>query len=241
MDALIYTAMSGANRALHAQQVHANNIANVETRGFRADIEMADSQAVKGYGYDSRHMPSLQANAVDGRAGTLTATGRELDVAIKGDGYFAVEIAGKEAYTRAGSLVVDRDGALLLNGHPVLGAGGAITLPPFAKVEISANGTIAILPAGETELQDVDRLKTVTLPAGEATKNEAGLLVRRDGRNADAGDDLEVASGHLEASNVSAVEEMVATMSLNRSFEMQMKLLRSADDLADAGNRLMRA
>jgi len=241
MDALIFTAMSGADRALHAQQVHANNMANVETRGFRADIEMAQSQAVKGYGYDSRHMAALQANAVDGRAGTLTETGRDLDVAIKGDGFFAVQIAGKEAYTRAGSLTVDSEGALLLNGHPVLGDGGPITLPPFSKVEISPNGTVAVLPVGESVLQDVDRLKTVTLPAGQITKNEAGFLVRLDGTPAESSDTVDVVPGHLESSNVSAVEEMVATMNLNRSFEMQMKLMRSADDLADAGNRLIRS
>ncbi len=240
MDALLFTAMSGADRALHAQQVHANNIANVETRGFRADIEMAQSQTVKGYGYDSRQQASLSANAVNLTPGTLMATGRDLDVAIKGEGFFAVEVGGKEAYSRAGALTVSADGQLQLNGHPVLGDGGPIMLPPFTKVQISDNGTVAVQPEGETALQDVDRLKTVQLPAGDATKNEAGLLVRRDGRPATASDDIEVAAGHLESGNVSAVEELVATMTLNRSFEMQMKLMRSADDLADAGNRLMR-
>lgn len=241
MDALIYTAMSGANRALHAQQVHANNIANIETDGFRADLEVATAMPVKGAGYDSRHMTALSANAVSGKAGTLVSTGRDLDVAVKGEGFLAVEAGGKEAYTRAGALTVDVTGALTLNGRPVLGDGGQIVLPAYDKVAIAADGTVSIQAPGETGMQAVDRLKRVAIAPADMIKNETGLIVRRDGQPAETDDTLEVASGHLERSNVSAVEEMVSTMSLNRSFEMQLKLMRSADDLADAGNRLIRA
>jgi flagellar basal-body rod protein FlgF len=242
MDALIYTVMSGADRTLRAQQIHANNLANAETTGFRADIEVASAQAVPGYGYEARHMAQLQASAVDARAGTVTPTGRSLDVALKGEGYLAVEYAGGEAYTRSGNLNVDSQGALTINGRAVLGDGGAITLPAFAQVSISDDGTISVLPQGETgALQEAGKLKLVRPNASELTKNEAGLVVSRSGQPLPVDDSVQVLGGHLERSNVSAVEEMIATMTLTRSFEVQMKMFKSADDMADAGNRLIRA
>jgi flagellar basal-body rod protein FlgF len=239
MDALIYTAMSGAERALHAQQVHANNLANLETGGFRSDLEVASSQAVQGYGYDDRHFTELQANSLSTRSGTLRQTGRDLDVAIAGDGFLAVQAGDGEAYTRAGALTVGDGGALTVNGLPVLGDGGPIVLPPFTQAAVAADGTISVQTPGQTDMQPVDKLKLVKPDADNLTKNAAGLVVTRDGQPAPADDTVVVQGGHLEGSNVSAVEEMVATMGLNRSFEMQMKLLTAADSMADAGNRLI--
>lgn len=240
MDALIYTVMSGAERALHAQQVHANNLANLDTPGFRADLELASSQAVDGYGYDTRHLSELKANAVSTREGTVKSTGRDLDVALQGPGYLAVEDGTGEAYTRAGTLQVDADGALTLNGRPVLGQGGPIVLPPYTRVEIGTDGSISVQPAGETEMQTVDQLKLVKADGKDLTKNAAGLIVTRDGQALDADDSVRVRSGFLEGSNVGAVEEMVATMTINRDFEMQMKLYQAADSMTQTGNRLIR-
>lgn len=240
MDALIYTVMSSANRAMRAQQVHANNLANLDTNGFRADLELATSEAVPGYGYDSRHMSRLQADAVAAGAGAMRETGRDLDVAILGEGLFAVEWQGGEAYTRAGNFTVDGDGALTLNGRAVLGDGGAIVLPPFTAMSVASNGVISILPPGEVDMQEVDRLRLVRGEAADLTKNEAGLIVSRTGDNLPVDDTVQVRSGYLEGSNVSAIGEMVATMSLNREFELQMKLYKSADSMAEAGNRLIR-
>lgn len=240
MDALIYTVMSGAERALHAQQVHANNLANLDTPGFRADLELAASQAVNGYGYDTRHLSELKANAVSTREGAVKSTGRELDVALQGPGYLAVEDGTGEAYTRAGTLQVDADGALSVNGRPVLGQGGPIVLPPYTRVEIGSDGSISVQPAGETEMQTVDQLKLVKADGKDLTKNAAGLIVTRDGQPLEADDSVRVRSGFLEGSNVGAVEEMVATMTINRDFEMQMKLYQAADAMTQTGNRLIR-
>src|SRR4051812_30377634 len=131
MDPLIYVAMSGAERALHAQQVHANNLANLDTPGFRASMELATSQAVPGgHGYDARHLGALSANAISGREGAMRQTGRDLDVAISGAGLLAVQSGDGEAYTRGGAMAIDADGALTIGGRPVLGEGGPIVLPP---------------------------------------------------------------------------------------------------------------
>jgi len=240
MDALIYSAMSGAEHALKAQQVRANNLANAGTTGFRADMELAASQTVAGFGYDARHMSRLQADAVRMRSGTLVQTGRELDAAIAGEGLFAVQDGEGEAYTRAGAFTLDAQGRLLLGERPVLGEGGPIVLPPGNRIEIGADGGISVLTEGALEMQVVDRLKLVRPEAGALRKNEAGLLVARDGQPLDASEAVEVRGGHLEGSNVSPVEEMVATMQLTRDFEVQMKLFQAADQLAANGNRLMR-
>lgn len=240
MDALIYTVMSGAERTLRAQQVHANNLANLETAGFRADLELTQSQAVSGYGFDARHVAQMQTNAVAARTGTLKETGRELDVAIAGEGFFAVAWQNGEAYTRSGTFSLDADGTLMVNGHQVLGDGGPITLPPFNRMAIGQDGTISIQQAGQQDMQVVDRLKLVKPQPNSVTKNEVGLIVTRSGDPAPTSDTVRVQSGHLEGSNVSAIEEMVATMTLNRDFELQMKLYKAADAMAETGNRLIR-
>lgn len=240
MDALIYTVMSGAERAMRAQQVHANNLANLETPGFRADLEVATAYAVPGYGYDARHMSSLQADTVASRQGSVRETGRDLDVAVQDQGYLAVQWQDGEAYTRAGGLTVDGDGALTVNGRPVLGDGGPIVLPPYTRLSIAVDGTVSIQEPGQEIMQPVDRLKLVKPAPGSVTKNEAGLIVPRDGNPLPSDETVTVKSGHLEGSNVSAVEEMVATMNLSRDFEIQMKLYKAADGMAEAGNRLLR-
>ena len=244
MDALIYTVMSGAERVMRAQQVHANNLANAETPGFRANAEQSSAQAVRGPGYAARHLNLLESDRVSAREGAQRETGRELDVAIQGEGLFAVQTGqgadAGEAYTRSGNFSLDEQGNLLLGRLPVLGEGGAITLPPHSKLEIAADGTISVQPPGQAQLQAVDKLKLVKADFARLTKNEAGLLVPRDGEQLSADDSVKVGAGRLEGSNVSAVEEMVANMGLARDFEMQMRLYKAADGMAEQGNRLLR-
>jgi flagellar basal-body rod protein FlgF len=240
MDKLIFTVLSGAEQTLRAQQVHANNLANMETAGFRANLELASSRALGGYGYDDRHLAVAQGDAISTRAGSVRETGRALDVAISGNGYLAVQYGDGEAYTRAGAIDIDANGALSVHGHPLLGEGGPIVLPEHTAVEIANDGTISVQTPGASTLQVVDRLRLVNADARELTKNEAGLIVGRGGPLA-PDPNVTVRARALEGSNVSAIEEMVATMTLNRSFEVQMKLLKASDSMNDAGNRLIGA
>jgi len=239
MDALIYTAMSGAERALRGQQVHANNLANIDTGGFRANMELSAAQAVNGYGYDDRHMSQLQANSLSTKPGTMKSTGRDLDVAVAGNGLLTVQSGNGEAYTRAGAMVLDENGTLRINGDVVLGEGGPITLPEYTKIAIGNDGTISIQAPGTTTMQVIDKLKLVKAEASELTKNTQGLLVARDGNPLATDPTVVLRPGHLEGSNVSAVEEMVSVMSLNRTFEIQMKLFSASDSMTEAGNRLI--
>ncbi|WP_323142842.1 flagellar basal body rod protein FlgF [Massilia phyllosphaerae] len=242
MDKLIFTAASGADRLMRAQQVHANNLANLDTAGFRSNMEVAGhAKPNGGYGYDDVHMTNMQADTLSTRAGSVRETGRPLDVAIGGKGWLAVQYGDGEAYTRSGEIEMSAEGALSVHGHPLMGEGGPITLPPHTAVEIGTDGTISVLTEGATQMQVIDKLRLVNAEGTELTKNEAGLIVARDGAPLAADPNVKLRSRALEGSNVSAVEEMVATMSLNRSFEIQMKLFQASDKMNEAGNKLIGA
>lgn len=240
MDRLIYTAVSGANRNMAQQLIHANNLANVNTEGFRADLERATSQPVQGYGFASRVQVNSQNSGVSMAHGTLRETGRDLDIAVQGDGLIALANGRRELYTRNGHIDVDRMGNLSISGLPLLGEAGPIQLPPFSQVSIGNDGTITVIPQnGDVSAAiDVDRIKLVNIPASRLGKNEAGLLTSN--RAAARSEEVQLTNKHLETSNVSAIEEMVATVSLSRQFEAQIKMMKAAETLAQAGNRLLR-
>ena len=240
MDRLGYTAMTAASRTMTALDVRANNLANVKTPGFRSDLEQSASVAVQGYGYDSRHLAHSQGNGVSLAPGALMATGRDMDFAIKGPGLIAVQGPEGEAYTRHGSLQVDADMQLTLNGRAVLGEGGPIVLPQFDSIRIAGDGRISVLPRGEPQMVEIDQIKLVDVPAGQLSKDSAGLLVTRNGVPAATDDNVQLVSGFLEASNVSAIDQLVGTMSLSRLFETQVKMMKAAEDLSTSGNSLMR-
>lgn len=240
MDRLGYTAMTAASRTMLSLQVRSNNLANVNTPGFRADMERARAVEVEGYGYDSRHMAVVENNGVNMTSGTLMATGRDLDFAIRGAGLIAVQDGNDEAYTRQGNMLIDAEGQLSINGRAVLGEGGPIVLPEYDSVTIGNDGTVSIVPRGDFVTAEVDRIRLVDAPAEALVKNAAGLLVRKDGQPAEQAENVRLVSGHLESSNVAAIDQLAATMSLNRLFETQVKMMKAAEDLSDAGNRMIR-
>ncbi|WP_158784522.1 flagellar basal-body rod protein FlgF [Pantoea sp. BAV 3049] len=241
MDRLIYTAVSGANRSMTLQMIHANNLANANTEGFRADLEKATSLQSSGYGYDSRFQVSSQNGGVNMAHGALRETGRELDVAIQGDGLIALAQGRREIYTRNGHIDIDDNGNLSVSGMPLLGENGPIQLPPFSQVAIGDDGTVTVIPEnGDVNAAiDVDRIKLVDIPANRLSKNNDGQLVSNRAINPRS-ENVKLASEHLESSNVSTITEMVETVSLSRQFEAQIKMMKAAETLAQAGNRLIR-
>ncbi|HEY1844282.1 MAG TPA: flagellar basal body rod protein FlgF [Buttiauxella sp.] len=241
MDHLIFTAVSGASRSLSQQQIHANNLANVNTQGFRNDLESAQSQQIQGEGYASRFQVQPTNGGIDMTPGAVRETGRDLDVAIKGSGLIALSSGNREMYTRDGQMNVGPDGDLTINGLPVEGDAGPIILPPFSQISVAQDGVITIVPDdGQVAApMDVDRIKLVDIPAGQLQKDASGFLVT-NALNNPRSEDVQVAAGHLEGSNVSAISEMVSSIALNRQFEAQIKMMKAADDLATAGNRLLR-
>jgi fagellar hook-basal body proteins len=242
MDKFLYTAVSGAARNLSEQRIHANNLANINTGGFRQDLENAQSEQINGSGYASRFLVDPQPGGVDMSPGSVRETGRNLDVAIKGNGLIALNDGGREVYTRNGEINVGPDGDLLINGLPVEGDNGPIILPTFASLTIGDDGIITIIPddGDVSQAIDVDRIKLVDIAASNLQKNANGNLVTQAATNPRS-EDVQVTSGHLETSNVSAVGEMVASIALNRQFEAQIKMMKAAEEMASTGNRLLRS
>lgn len=247
MDKSLYIGMSGAKQNMLAQRAHANNLANVNTSGFKRDFAQARSMPVFGEHYPTRAYAMTERPGTDLTAGSLMDTGRKLDVAVDGDGWLAIQNSqGQEEFTRSGSLQVDVNGLLRnANGDLVLGNGGPVALPPFDNVEIGADGTISVVPVGgpPDQLVEVDRLKLVNPPQDSLEKGDDGYIRRKPDQALDGPEppdaNLQVVTGFLESSNVNAVEEMISNLELSRQFEMQIKVMRTANDNSEAAARLL--
>ncbi|WP_219060412.1 flagellar basal body rod protein FlgF [Pseudomonas sp. UMAB-08] len=233
MDKLLYVAMSGASENAIAQKAHANNLANVSTNGFQRDLEQARSIPVFGEVMPSRAYAMSERPGTDFSGGAMIDTGRDLDVAVKGDGWIAVQTAdGGEAYTRSASLNVDALGVLRAgNGLPVMGNGGPIAVPPQQQIEIGVDGTISVRSMGEGPkvMAQVDRIKLVKPDMKNMEKGADGLIHTKDGKAAGADGTVQVESGFLQASNVNAVEEMTSVLTLSRQFELHIKMMKTAE------------
>lgn len=243
MDRLIYTAMTGAKHVFMQQAGTANNLANASTIGFKAQ-----EHRFRAVDIQTEAMPT-RAFVVDASVadvfddGPLMFTGRNLDVAVQGRGWLAVQLPdGSEAYTRAGSMDVDATGQLRTkSGHTVLGDGGPIAIPPDNNIEIGADGTVSIIPAFGTpnNVNPVGRLKLVNPPESELVRGADGLFRLRSGNPAPADENVRVASGALEGSNVNVTDAMVNLISLSRQFELQIKMMQTADQNAQRADQLL--
>jgi flagellar basal-body rod protein FlgF len=244
MDRSLYIAMSGAKQTLLAQTANANNLANTQTTGFKSDLEQFRSRPVYGAGFPTRVYAMNDKPGVDFSTGAMQTTGGDLDVAINGEGYLAVQGAdGKEAYTRAGDLHITPEGFLQTGaGLPVLGQDGPITVQPAEKVTIGSDGTISIIPLGSgnaTTQVEVGRIKLVKTPSENLEKATDGLLRTKDGQPVAASADVRLAQGVLEGSNVNAISAMVDMIELARNFELQTKVMKSVDENSAAGAKLI--
>lgn len=244
MDRLLYIAMSGAKETMLAQTVNTHNLANANTTGFRADLQAFQSLPVYGSVYPSRVYALTESMEVDFNPGALITTGRDLDVAINGDGWIGVQAPdGNEAYTRAGDLKINVNGLLTTGtGHPVMGNAGPVAIPPFEKLEIGADGTLSIQPLGQNPntLAVVDRIKLVNPDIANLKKGDDGLIRMRDTQIAPPDARVRLQAGSLESSNVNSVESMVNMIRLARQFEIQIKMMSTAEENDEATTQLMR-
>ncbi|MGJ8692800.1 MAG: flagellar basal-body rod protein FlgF [Thalassotalea sp.] len=246
MDKMLYIAMSGAKQNMHALSITANNLANAKTTGFKADLANSRAMQAFGEGLPSRVFSMTERASQNFDSGAKQATGRSLDLAIEGDGWFAVQAAdGSEAYTRNGQFRLTEDGALQTNeGELVIGDAGPIFIPlPFKNIEISKDGTIMVQPEGApANVQDeVGRIKMVRPDIKGIQKGSDGLFRRLDGGTQPADINIMVHNGMLESSNVNPVGEMTAMISMQRQFEMQLKLMKTAEEIDASSAQLLRA
>jgi flagellar basal-body rod protein FlgF len=235
--------MTGAKQFLLAQAVSNHNIANISTIGFRADAVSFDSEPIYGPGYATRVNAVAGDAGTDFSPGTLEDTGRNLDIAVTGNGFIAVRGSdGQEAYTRAGDLRVSPAGAVTTaSGLPVLTESGPLVIPPSTNVTIGSDGTVSVLPQGSAPLavSQVDRIKLVNPPTSTLQKGGDGLLRLKAGGKAKTDDTVTVTSGLLESSNVNPAESLIGMIELQRMYEFQIKSINSADTNEQSAEKLM--
>lgn len=234
MDRMIYTAMTGAKHILEKQATTSNNLANATTTGFRAQVDQFRAVPVQGAPLPTRAFVVDSTTGNDFREGAIQHTGRDLDMAVQGRGWLAVQAAdGTEAYTRNGSLRMDENGILKThNGLNVLGDGGPMSIPPGRNLAVAKDGTVSLVPDGSaaTELTSIGRMKLVNPKEADMVRGDDGLFRMKDGKPATVDPNVTLIGGSLESSNVNVVDEMVNMISLARQFEMQMKLLQHAEN-----------
>jgi flagellar basal-body rod protein FlgF len=244
MDRLIYTSLTALRGAMARQTVTANNLANAQTPGFRADLAEAQALWVRGPAVETRAMASEDVLAADMNAGAVTATGRALDIALSRDALLSVQAEnGDEAYTRRGDLQLSDTGLLTTgDGHPVLGAQGPVTLPPADAITIDPRGAISVVPRGgdPAQPQVIDQLRLSSPAGSQIAKGLDGLFRVKDGGVLPADPDPRVTTGALEGSNVSTTQALVDMIEASRSWDSNLKLINDARDMDAATADLMR-
>ena len=262
MDKMLYIAMSGAKQNMQALAINANNLANAKTTGFKADLAQARTMQAFGEGQPTRVFSMTERASQNFDSGSLLTTGRSLDVAIKGDGWFAVQTSeafslttqlgeetlgptSNEAYSRQGNLRLTEDGTLeTANGELVLGDNGPIVLPlPVSNIHISPDGTIMVQPEGapSSVQEEVGRIKLVNPDVRLLEKGRDGLFRRKDGQVELSDASVKIQGGALESSNVNPLYEMTDMIALQRQFEMHLKLMKTAEEIDASSAALLRA
>jgi len=243
MDEMVFLAMTGAKQTEFAQAINANNLANVSTTGFRSDLHSFSSMPIQAAGVDSRVNAVVESLGTDFTQGSIVNTGRDLDVAIQGQGFLAVQSPdGSEAYTRAGDLRISPGGLLETGaGHLVIGNGGPVAIPPATSITIGTDGTISIQPLGQgpETLAILDRIKLVDPDSAVLAKGEDGLMRLPDGETADPAAHVRLTAGSLEGSNVNVAKTLVNMIELSRQYEMQVNVIKAAEENADAAAQMM--
>ncbi len=245
MDKLLYVAMSGAKETLASQAANNENLANASTTGLKASLAAFQTRSVSGPGFASRAYATAATVGWNSTAGEQLTTGNPLDIAVQGSGFFAVQdLAGQEAYTRAGDLHVDSSGQLVTSGgRPVLADNGPVALPPSTSVSIAADGTVSVVPLGQppNSVAAVGRIKLVNPPAGALQKEADGLYRTTDGSTPEADATVQLSSGVLESSNVNITGCLVNMIELARRFDVQIKALHTAEEDGQASAKLLQS
>lgn len=243
MDRLIYTSLAAMRGSMSRQTAIANNLANAQTPGFRADMASAQALWLDGSGLDARAMSSEEVLGADMKAGTVTQTGRDLDIAMQGDALLVVQAKnGEEAYTRRGDLQISPSGLLTTgDGIPVQGTQGPVTIPPADAINIDQEGRVWIVPQGgdPENPQEVDRLRLATPTGSDIAKGLDGLFRVKGGGILPDDPEARLLTRSIEGSNVTATTALVEMIEASRSWDTQLKMISDARDMDSATANLM--
>ncbi|MBN8842349.1 MAG: flagellar basal body rod protein FlgF [Sphingomonadales bacterium] len=243
MDRLIYTSLTAMRGSMARQTAIANNLANAQTPGFRADMAEAQSLWLDGSAFNTRAVSSEEVLGADMKAGTVTQTGRDLDVAVQGDALLVVQAQnGEEAYTRRGDLQLSPSGLLTTgDGSPVQGAQGPVTIPPADSISIDTEGRVWVVPTGgdPQSPQEVDRLRLATPTGSDIVKGLDGLFRVKGGGILPDDPEARLITRSIEGSNVAATTALVEMIEASRSWDTQLKMITDARDMDSATANLM--
>jgi flagellar basal-body rod protein FlgF len=246
MNRGIYPILSGALAHERRMQVFANNMANVNTAGFKQDeqafkaifpryeaviptggrsIGLAQQTMARPFGPTERAFVAPHQIKTTFEVGRVRLTGNPLDIAIQGRGFFEVETSQGLRYTRNGMLSLDRDRRLVTGlGHPVMGTNGEIKIPP-GKLDISAQGEIRV------DEKPVGKIKVMEFPDEDMPqKSSDGLFFSEEGA---VSKNPQIQVGHIEESNVNSIGEMVKMIQGMRNYESTQKLIQTLDRMAE--------
>ncbi len=230
MDRLIYIAATGAKQLMEQQTTTSHNLANLNTTGFRAQMDSFRAVPVQGPSLPTRAFVLDATTGADFAPGLIRQTGNPLDVAVRGQGWIALQGAdGREVYTRNGELTVSDTGVLTgQGGLAVMGDGGPISLPPEGRASIAPDGSVSTMDARGIATV-VGRIRLVNPPDADLQRSDDGLFRTKSGQPAEADAVVRLSPGSIEGSNVNAVDAMVNLIALSRAFELQMNLLKNAE------------
>lgn len=246
MDRFLYISMSGAKESMNALAIHGNNLANANKTGFKASFEQARSMQAYGQGLPTRVFALTEKPGQNFESGTLQMTGRDLDVAIQGNGWLVVESQlGDQAMTRSGGLNINQEGYLVdTQGNQILDQqDNPIYIPlPVEKLNIRPDGTVEVRPTGAPAeaMENITKLKLANHNVDDIMRGEDGLFRRIDGGVPEDSDQVMLQSGSLESSNVNLSSELTSLINLQRHFEMQIKMMKKAEELDSASDSLLR-
>ncbi len=241
MDKALFIGMGGQTTALRELEILTNNLANVNTPGFRADYEVMKQNHIQKEKMETRVYSSVGGSYTDYKTGPILRTGRDLDVAVSGNGMFAVQSKnGKEGYTRAGNFEVSSEGFLTTaSGDMVLGKAGAIQIPQSEMIHIGDDGTVSAKPLGTNDMITIGKLKLVNIIPSKIEKGRDGLFYGKNDMTFPDDPTLKVASGSLEGSNVNPVETLIKLIDISRHYEIHSNFIKNLSEEATAANKLL--
>jgi flagellar basal-body rod protein FlgF len=234
VDNGIYTAYSGLRAQVDALDLLANNLANLNTAGFKEEMayfsllnQSAEASANAGDLGATINSSIKTQGAVNAADGSQSRTNRDLDVAIEGNGFLVVQTPRGTRYTRNGSLMLNAKGVLVASeGSPILGASGRPITLGRGAININAEGAVAL------DGREIDRLKIVSFedPA-KLTREGNSLLLLQNGKDQEKISGAKIKSGYLEQSNVNAVSSIVRMVGIMRQFEAIQKTVNVMNDM----------
>jgi flagellar basal-body rod protein FlgF len=235
METPSYVALSRQTALLRQMDVVANNLANVATPGFKAEMEVFTTYPIRSQTMGRpEKLAYVQdfATARDYTAGPLTPTGNDLDMAIQGNGFFVVQTPSGPRYTRLGHFTLNAAGQLVNKlGYPVMAGGAPVTIDPDdGPVQVASDGTISADRTQQGNAQVVyGKLDVVDFADHNQLKPEEGILFNADAAPIQVAQPA-IAQRMLEQSNVQPVKELTSMIWVQRNYEAVEKFIEGEDD-----------